>query len=482
MRRIVIIGAGITGLAAAWYAERRNLPCDVVLVERDPRTGGKIRTDRLAVASPPVPNASSEDGGFFLFEAGAESILSRKPAAIELCQELGIENSLIGTTSRRHGSFVFHRGRLYPLPAGFTGLVPGNPQAVLDSDLLSPAGKARFCDEPNIAPLDTGRDESIAAFMKRRYGEEAFELLIDPLAGGIFAGNTALLSLDATFPSLRERERIDGSLGAGTAAPTQRGASPAAAVHPPFVTFPDGMSTFVEQISKRLERTEIRMNLGALSVERRKGSAGVRYRVETDGETGIDADTVLLATPAYESGRLLSGLSPTAGENLAGIPYASTANVYLAFRFPAAVEILDGYGYIVPSVDNGLFTASTWTSSKWPGRAPAGYTVVRFYAGRFGSVGALDLTDSELVSRACDELERATGITATLDLSRVYRWDRAIPQYNIGHLDRVNHLRACEQEMPGIYLAGAAYDGVGIPDCINSARESVGKIARHLRA
>jgi len=480
VRRIVIIGGGITGLAAAWYAERQNLPCDVVLVERDSRVGGKIRTERAAIDSPPVPGAGGGNDRSFVLEAGAESMLSRKTAAIVLCRELGIEERLIGATLRRHGSFVFHSGRLYPLPSGFTGLVPGNPQAVLESDLLSPAGKARFCDEPNIPPHDTNSDESIAAFMKRRYGEEAFELLIDPLAGGIFAGNTALLSMDATFPNLRERERIHGSLGAGPAAPSQPGAPPAAGVLPPFVTFPDGMSTLVEQIRAGLRRSEVRMRLGALSIERMKDSAGLRYRVETDGQTGIDADAVLLATPAFESETLLSRLSPTATRILAGIPYASTAIVHIAFRSPAADETLDGHGYVVPSIDHGLFTAATWTSSKWPGRAPAGYALVRFYAGRFGSVGPLELTDDELVARACEELERATGVVATPELSRVYRWDRAIPQYNLGHLDRVSLLRACERQIPGIYFAGAAFDGVGIPDCIGSAREAVGKISHNL--
>lgn len=477
MKTFVIVGGGITGLAAAWYAEKVDLPGDIVLLERDSRLGGKIRTE----------HAGTEDTGSFVLETGAESLLSRKPGGVELCGELGIESRLIGTKRQSHGSFVSYRGRLYPIPAGLTGLVPGDAQAVMESELLSGEGKKRFMEEQAVVPPGIDREESIATFMTRRYGREVFERLIEPLAGGIYAGNAALLSIDATFPHLREQERRYGSLhaGRGAAAPRQTRAG----AHPPFVSFPGGMAELVESIRSRLRRTDLRLRWGVTGMQRRdnglgsgRGSGQANFVLEAEDRAPVDAAAVMFATPAGAAGRLLAGIDPSVSDNLFRISYASSVIVNIAYAESDTAGKLDGYGYVVPSIDAGVFTACTFSSSKWDFRAPPGFSLIRLYAGRFGNDAALKLSDDELVARAQEELERSTGVTGRPLLSRVYRWHQAIPQYNVGHLERVRIIRERERGLPGIVLAGAPYGGVGIPDCIVSARDAVDRVAQHLRS
>ncbi len=475
MRTFVIVGGGITGLAAAWYAEKADLPGDIVLLERDSRLGGKIRTEYVG----------TEGGGAFVLEAGAESLLSRKAAGIELCRDMGIESRLMGTRPQPHGSFVSYSGKLYPVPSGFTGLVPGDTKAVMESELLSGDGKRRFLEEPTVVPPGIDREESIATFMTRRYGREVFERLIEPLAGGIYAGNAALLSIDATFPHLRERERRYGSLQTGAASgPPSRSTDGS---FPPFVSFPGGMAELVESIKSRLRRTDLRLDQEVTGVQRRTngtvpGHSPTHFVLETDGHAPVDAEAVMFATPAGEAGRLLAGIDPSVGDNLSRISYASSVIVNIAFAESDTAGKLEGYGYVIPSIEGGVFTACTWSSSKWELRAPPGSSLIRLYAGRFGNDAAMKLSDEELVACAQEELERSTRVVGRPLFSRVHRWQQAIPQYNVGHLERVRSIRERERALPGIVLAGAPFAGVGIPDCIATAREAVDRVVGHLRS
>jgi oxygen-dependent protoporphyrinogen oxidase len=427
--------------------------------------------------------------GQFLLEAGPESLLSRKTEIIDLCDALGISGRLIGTTRRTNGSFVSHDGKLYPVPQGFTGLVPGNTEAILSSDLLSDEAKQRFLQEPTIPPNHTTTDESLATFMTRRYGRELFERLIEPLSSGIYAGNPALLSMAATFPHLQTRERgrnadgrnADGTLVASeSTSPAEPRRQADGTPYPVFVSFPNGMTELVDALRNALKRTVIETGTRLVSVQRHDAN-GLRYAAELDNEHYLDVDALLLSVPAYEAAPLLSGLDPVIAEALRQIQYASTVVVHLAYRSDDIGGRLDGHGYVVPAVEADTFLACTWSSSKWEGRAPDGHTLVRLYAGRYGRDGAIRLPDEELVARAGTELFRTVGIEASPVGSRVYRWMRGMPQYNLGHRERVDRIRERERALPGIYLAGAAYGGVGIPDCVRSARDAVRVVSEYLR-
>ena len=464
MRRLLIAGGGITGLAAAWQAEQDPRDVQIVLVEKEPRLGGKILSER------------SEDG--FLFEGGPESFLSRKSVAVELCRSIGIDGRLIGPLPQPQRSFVSHGRVLYPVPQGFTGLVPGDPSAILQSDLLTADAKSRFMREPTIPPNAYGTDESVATFMTRRFGREVFERLIEPLASGIYAGNPALLSMAATFPHLQVQERERGSLLPVNG--TGRKAADAPSL-PPFVSFPDGMGELVDGIAAALSRTIIRTASGVVSLQRRSGTDGDRYTVELDDDEFLDVDAVVLAVPAHAASALAAGIDQIAAESLSRITSASTVVVHLAFGAGDAAHAVQGHGYVVPAVEADTFLACTWSSSKWAHRAPEGSVLLRLYAGRYGNDAALKMSEAELVRRARGELAATLGITAEPLGVRIFRWEKAIPQYNLGHVDRVARIRERERYMPGIFLAGAAFDGVGIPDCIASGENAARHAVEYLR-
>jgi len=466
MKRLVVVGGGITGLAAAYRAQRllekprlAGDDFEITLLEREGRLGGKILTEQ-------------EDG--FLLEGAADSFLTRKPSALALCEELGVAQRLVGQLPQPIRSFVMHRHELYPLPEGFSGMVPTNLDALLASPLLSQAAKHRVQMEPTIPPDGPSGDESIAHFMARRLGPEVFELLVEPLLSGIYAGDASILSLMATFPRLREIERRSGSLLKGLAA--EQPAAPAA--HPPFVTFPEGMGELVRTLSAGLSRVRLRTGVEVRAVEE---TGGGRYLIGLSDGPSIAADALILATPAFASAALLGRLDPGLAERLAAIPFASVAIIHLAFRREDFGRPLEGYGYLIPQVEGSDLLACTWTSSKWGGRAPEESVFVRLYAGRYGGESVIERPDHALVALARAELAATLKVSAEPILSRVYRWERAMPQYTLGHLDRLGEIEGRVLAHRGLFLAGASYRGVGIPDCIESGVRAAGAAADRLR-
>ncbi len=465
MRRLAIIGGGITGLAAAHRAQRllEGSPLggdgfEITLLEREERLGGKIVTE--------------QEGGFLL-EGAADSFLTRKPAALALCEELGVAGRLVGQLPQPVRSFVMHRHELYPLPEGFSGMVPTNLDALLATPLLSQAAKHRVQMEPSIPPDGPSGDESIAHFMARRLGPEVFELLVEPLLSGIYAGDASTLSLMATFPRLREMERRSGSLLKGLAA--ERAAQ--AASQPPFVTFPEGMGELVRILGAGLSGTRIRTRAEVRTVEEGEGG---RYLIGLSDGSAVEADAVILATPAFASASLLTRLDPALAELLATIPFASVAVIHLGFRRSDLERPLEGYGYLIPQVEESDLLACTWTSSKWGGRAPEDAVSVRVYAGRYGREKVTERPDHALLELARAELAATLGVSAQPILSRVYRWERALPQYTLGHLDRLDAIEGRALAHQGLLLAGASYRGVGVPDCIDSGTRAATAAVSHL--
>jgi oxygen-dependent protoporphyrinogen oxidase len=443
--RVVVVGGGISGLSAARRLELSV--AEVTLVERDDVLGGKIRTEHV-------------DG--FVVEAAPDSFLSRKERGVGLCRELGLEDELVGRRPEHHRTFVRVGDDLHPLPEGLTGMIPTSRDALEASPLLSPAGKKRFAAEVDVPPRHGPADESIGAFVSRRFGREAYEALVEPLMTGIYGGDGDKLSLQATFPQLRVLELEHGSILRGLSAP-------ASGELPPFVSLRDGMGRLVDALRKSFERTNVVLGREAVSVVRDDA-----FTVELAGGEALAADAVVLATPAYVTAELVADLDPRlAAEHLA-IPYASSVVVTLAFS-RADVVPLDGYGYLVPRSQGRDVLACTWSSQKWEGRAPDEFVLLRVYAGRFGGRDLTEDSDGALVALAREELE-FLGVAAAPVLTRVHRWTWGMPQYVLGHPERLARIDAALAAHPGLAVAGAAYSGVGIPDCIRSgelAAESV---------
>jgi oxygen-dependent protoporphyrinogen oxidase len=447
--KVVVVGGGIAGLAAARRLEALAPEAEIVVVEPSSVLGGKVRTERV---------------GGFVIEAAPDSFLSRKERGVGLCEELGLGGELIGRRPENHRTCVRRGAELLPLPEGLTGMIPTNLHALERSALLSEEGRARFSDEPNAPVAPGDEDESVAAFVTRRFGREAYDALVEPLMTGIYGGDGEQLSLRATFPQLRALELEHGSLL--QALPAQH----APAKRPPFVSLRDGIDVLVTTLVSALERTTI-VQRRALAVLRMAGG----YEVDlADGEP-LRADGVIVATPAFVTAALLDKLDPELAEAHASIPYASSVVVTLAFSTDD-VALLDGYGYVIPRADGGDVLACTWSSQKWEGRAPEGSALVRVYAGRFGGRDLSGEADDQLVALARSELA-LLGVGSEPTLTRVQRWPLGMPQYILGHPGRVERIEALRAEHPGLALAGAAYRGVGIPDCIASGEAAAESVA-----
>ncbi|HET9985804.1 MAG TPA: protoporphyrinogen oxidase [Longimicrobiales bacterium] len=496
--RVVIVGGGITGLAAAYRLHRLLPDAALTLVEAEPRLGGKIRTER--------------SNGFVL-EAGPDIFLSGKPRGVGLCDELGIGHRLVGTRRETQGSFILRGGRLHPVPEGLTGLVPTRFQPFAETHLLSSVGKLRMLADLFIPPRRGDDDEALATFVTRRLGREAFEWLVDPLLGGIFAGDARQLSLAATFPHLRAQELEHGSLvRAALAARRQQargrgnGADRAAPAKPGFVSFPTGLAELTEALEESLApAVDFRRGVAALRIRDTRAPAqdavdadGIRryytrpvtpraeterparFTVDLADGAALPADAVVLAAPAYAVAAMLEDTAPELAATLREIPYVTTATVSLAYRRDQVPHPLKGHGYVIPRAEGRPAQACTWVGSKLAGRAPADTALFRVFIGSAGRPLRADIDEVALVTVAREELRETLGVTAAPSLARGTLWDRALPQYTLGHLERVAAAEAHAAGHAGLYLAGAAYHGVGIPDCIASGEAAAERAAREL--
>jgi len=450
---VVIVGGGITGLAAALRLADADVP--FVLYESQHQLGGKIATERV-------------DG--YVVEGGPDCMLAAKPAGVAFCRSLGIEDRLRGTNPAFRRTYVQRRGRLHELPQGLTGLVPSRVGPLLKTRILSPLGRVRAGLEAVIPARKATDEESIAQFVTRRFGREAYDWLVEPLLSGIYAGDGERLSLAATFPQLVDLERTHGSVvrsmlrrrlqngRSGTQTPTG------------FVTPAGGLGELVEAATQRLPPESIRCGVTVNTVSIHDDGYTVRL---ASGER-LTAPAVILAAPAFASARLLEALDPGLSSELAAVPFVSTATVSLGFPAAAvpARRRLDGYGYVSPRAEGSPVVACTWTSNKFPDRVPADGVLIRFFIGREGQEEIVTRSDEALVGLARTELARLFGIVSEPRLARVFRWPRGVPQYVIGHQARVARITRLTRRHPGLHLAGASYEGVGIPDCIASGQRA----------
>ena len=464
--KLIIIGGGIAGLSAAYYASRSLALSEVkgthydqiTLLESDSRWGGKITTDRAVF-----------DDGQFIIEGGPDTFLATKPYATALCKELGLGERLHGTNPNQKNTYVLHRNKLEPLPDGLAMMIPTNVQAILKTHLVSWPGKARMGLDFVQPAKSLNGDESLGAVVSRRLGREAYENLIEPLMSGIYAGDGDALSLASTFPYLRDLEIKYGSLARGALemrkkSPSNPGSRSA------FLTPTTGLAEIVEALVAHLQNADLRLNSNVLRIT----NYDSRYQVELKDGSSLDSDSVILATPAYVSGILLASLDPMLASDLQSIPYASTATVSLAYRQSDLPRELDGYGYVIPRREGRRALACTWTSTKFPHRAPEDYALIRVFVGRAGQ--DIPWNENDLLELAKEELNLTLGITAEPILSRVFMWDKTMPQYNLGHPEILKRIDAALENHPGLALAGNGYRGIGIPDCIHSGEIAVKKI------
>jgi protoporphyrinogen/coproporphyrinogen III oxidase len=449
---VAIVGAGIAGLSAAYELRQRGL--SVRVLEAGARPGGVIKTERF-------------DG--WVIDEGPDSMLVQKPAAVALCRELGLGDRLISTLTPRT-AYVLRDGHLHPLAEGsFLGF-PLSAGALVRSPLFTVAGKLRLASELVIPRGEGDEDESIGAFVRRRFGQEAVDYLAEPLLAGIHAGDVERLSMRALFPRLLEAEKQSGSVlrafRAMRITPSPQGA---------FVSLPNGTSELVDALTTALPGV---VTTGARVTELRR--AGVLSLESSAGQ--LDARTVILAVPAYVAASLLRGFDTTLAAFCDAVPYASTATVALGYRRDQVAHTLQGTGFVVPRVERSALLAGTWVTSKWPGRAPDGHVLLRGFLGGGRDPHRLDATDGELIETARTELADLLGITGAPLVTRLRRWTRQSPQYEVGHLQRVAAIDEQLASVPGVFLAGSGFRAIGIPDCVADGRATAARAVAFLSA
>ncbi len=486
VKRLAVIGGGIAGLAAAYYAARRfGERVGISVLEQAGYWGGKIVTERI-------------DG--FVIEGGPDTFLASKPWAVQLCRELGMVERLHGTNPDQKTTYILHRHLLHPLSGGLTMMIPTQFGGILRSGLISWPGKLRMGLEYLLPPAMSNGDESIGQFISRRLGRQAYEGLIEPLMSGIYAGDGDQLSVLATFPYLRDLEQRHGGLIKGALAlrtkqaikeasgtpqhnPTVREGEPTRLALPGtrslFLTPENGLGEIVENLITRLNLLGVEMRLRSAIARIEK--LADRYRlIEYTGQV-LEAEAVILALPAFVAADLLEAIHPGLADELRTIEYVTTATVSLAFHENDLGRPLDGYGYVIPRREGRTALACTWTSTKFPHRAPQGKALVRVFIGRAGQEEAITWDESSLLAIARAEVRETLGITADPILDRVFIWEKAMPQYAVGHLQRLDRITTALRALPGLALAGNAYQGIGIPDCVHSGEQAVWRVAEVLQ-
>lgn len=449
MNKIVIIGGGISGLAAAHRVLEFNPAAQVTILEASDRLGGTIQTEQ-------------RDG--FLIERGPDSFISEKPHAIALAKRLGIESQLIQTNEEYRRSFIVREGRLRAVPEGFQLLAPSRMWPFITSDIFSIAGKMRMAADLLLPrkSVNGSTDESLASFVRRRLGEEALARMAQPMVGGIYTADPETLSLRATLPRFLDMEQKHRSL---ILAMLRQGKAQkigtSGARYSLFVSFERGMQVLVDPLTRI--NADLRLSTRAQRLAFDQG-----WTITTDKDEQIKANAVLLAVPAYIAASLLSDIDARLAEKLRAIKYASTATINFGYRRAAIKHPLNGFGFVVPFIEKRSLIACTFSSVKFSGRAPDGHVLLRAFAGGALQPEIFALDELEMSRRVEADLRELLGISEDPLFVETAKWERSMPQYEVGHIDRINEIEKLASDLPGLSLAGNSYRGAGIPDCIRS--------------
>ncbi len=452
MTRIAIIGGGISGLAAAFALEehrRAGATVDYVLYESSPRLGGVLRTEHI-------------DG--CLVEAGPDSFITEKPWATDLARALGLGDELIGSNDADRKTYVLTRGRLVEMPDGLMFMVPTKILPTGLSPLFSWKTKLRMTQELFHPPRAVDRDESVASFVERHYGSEMVDRLADPLLSGVYGGEAASLSVRAVLPRFAEMERTHGSLGrAMLAARKKMSKGPRKPAPPLFTSLKNGMQYLAETVVSRLTPTSLLINAPVQAIQREAGSWVVSAGLQSD-----QFDSIILALPAPAAANVLRLASPELSAELAAIQYSSSITVGLGYDREVRQSLPPGFGFLVPRSEGKRLLAATFVHNKFPHRAPEDRALLRCFFAGSNAENVWPLADDQIIAIVRNELQQILGLRAEPLFASVYKWKSAMAQYGVGHLDRLDRIERLRQQLPGLALAGNAYRGIGVPDCIRS--------------
>ncbi|MBI1922085.1 MAG: protoporphyrinogen oxidase [Geobacter sp.] len=468
MYKVVIAGAGISGLATAYMLERlaqsAQIPLEIKVLESDARVGGKIWSIR-------------EEG--FICEWGPNGFLDNKPQTLELCGRLGIRGSLLRSNDNARKRFIYSGGELHRLPE--------NGPSFLKSKLISWPGKLRLAMEPFAPKPSKDTDETLAAFGRRRLGDEALRKLIAPMVSGIFAGDPETMSLKSCFPRIAELESEYGSLimamiklAKKNKEEIAQGKAVASAAGPGGVltSFNDGLQFLTDTLRNRMNSDAVITNSAVSAVT---AGSSVRFKVTTaSGE--IDADAIILATPAYSTADIVQALNPAMAAFLRMTPYSSMTVVCFGYERDRIRNSLNGFGYLIPKEERRSTLGTLWDSSIFPNRAPAGKVLLRSMLGGACFPEAIRFSDEEVIKRVRDDLQQIMGIREAPSFVRIFRHEKAIPQYTVGHADRLSSLEEMTMSVPGLFLTGNSYRGIGLNDCVAAAVKTATNVISHLRS
>lgn len=466
MPHVTIIGGGIAGLATAFYLQQRSratgTPVDYTLIERDERFGGKIVT---------------KTEGDFVIEGGPDSFITPKPWALQLCRELGLGGRLIPTNDDRRNIYVLQKGKLIPFPGGFRLTVPTEFVPFALSPLISPLGKLRMGLDLVIPPRPANGDESLAGFIRRRLGEEAVDKIAGPMMAGIYSADPEKLSIKSTFPMFVEMEQKHGSLikamrsaKSNRPAPKPNGHRNGSSTPPAmFTSLRGGMTELVETLVDQLNG-DLRSGCSVTGLQ----PTASGFEVTLDNAEVMTTDAIVLAIPAYLAASLVEPFDHVLAQKLRQIRYASTGNISLGYRrADVKGRKLDGFGFMVPRSEGRPIVACTWSSTKFDHRAADDALLLRVFIGGDGRSDQIAYSDEALLRLARREIAEIMGITAEPVVHKIFRWPKGNPQYDVGHLERVEAIERRTAHTPGLYLTGSPYRGIGLPDCIKSGLTTV---------
>jgi protoporphyrinogen/coproporphyrinogen III oxidase len=454
MKRIAIIGGGISGLSAAFALDqqrRAGAPLQYVLFESRSHLGGVLRTEQVEGC---------------VVEAGPDSFITEKPWAADLCRQLGLGDQLIGSNDAERKTYILLKGELVPLPDGLMFMVPTKILPVVFSPLFSPTAKIRMAFEW-FTKSRNGPDESVAALVERHYGREMVERLADPLLSGVYGGNASQLGVRAVLPRFAEMEAKYGSLSKAMLAARKSIAARKAPPKPLFTSLRNGMQSLVDALAACLDPTALRSGacVGALQ-------AGQRGWTVFADATPDFFDAVIIAASAPAAAALLQTSAPDLTTELSGIPYTSSVTVTLGYGQEVRALLPPGFGFLVPRSEHKHILATTFVHNKFPFRAPRERALIRCFLGGMREEQVLELREDEILRIVRDELRQVLGLTAEPLFTRVYKWKSAMAQYNVGHLERLDRIEGLCHRLPGLSLAGNGYRGIGVPDCVRSGQNA----------
>ncbi len=468
-RSVVIIGAGISGLSAAYRLSRiktqGGIELDITVIEKSGSVGGTIHTEY-------------HDG--FVIEAGPDCFFAEKPYAGVLVKELGIADRLIGTNNKNQGTYVLWHKKLHKLPEGVILMIPTRFTPFVTSSLFSLSGKMRMGMELFIPKRTDGIDESLSEFTVRRFGREALDRIAEPLVAGVHAGDPDTMSVKSSFPRFVDMEQKYGSLIKGMLTARRAMQKHTAGGSPSmFMTMKNGLQDIIDTLQQQSDGVRFRTGVQAQSIQRMHSGSGA-YTITLSNAEQLHADGIIVAAPAYVSAGLVSYLSKDLSDLLLSIPYVSTATISLAYKRAGFHHALKGFGFVVPKKENSHIMAATWTSSKFSNRSPDDAVLIRCFVGGAANQEMVFQPDNEIVRLVTAELRDIMGISAEPLFTRIYRWDRAMPQYTIGHGSRVKTIEQLVAGLGNIQLCGSAYHGIGISDCINSGNMAAQSVLKQL--